>query len=128
MKKIAAILVLALCFLACSKDNDVIPNSGQYVADLTDVYISLVLDNEKCTGVTVYTCGDLFGHWADITVTGSYPKYTYQVGDLTIRASFTDVDSFTASLSGMLATGDDLSGHRLALDYSGAVFCLDSGQ
>lgn len=126
MKYIAGLLVAVLCLVSCSKD-DVIPDSGQYVADLLDVDISLVLDNEKCTGLTVYSCGDLFGHWDAISVAGSYPNYTYQVDDFVIRARFTGVDSFTADVSGVLRTekydvGQLSTGSMLALDVSGVIF------
>lgn len=125
MKYIAGLLVAALCLVSCSKD-DVIPDSGQYVADLLDVDISLVLDNEKCTGLTVYTRGYLFGHWDAISVAGSYPNYTYQVDDFVIRARFTGVDSFTADVSGVLnthsVTGNLQSSAEMALDVSGVIF------
>lgn len=125
MKQIAGLLVAVLCLVSCSKD-DVIPDSGQYVADLLDVDISLVLDNEKCTGLTVYSCGDLFGHWDAISVAGSYPNYTYQVDDFVIRARFTGVDSFTADVSGVLntysVTGNLQSFAELALDVSDVIF------
>lgn len=126
MKKLAALLVAVLCLVSCSKD-DVIPDNGQYVADLLDVDISLVLDNEKCTGLTVYTRGDLLGHWGTINVTGSYPNYTYQVDDFIIRARFTGVESFTADVSGVLRSEkyDDSqlpTGSMLALEISGVVF------
>lgn len=126
MKKIAALLVAVLCLVSCSK-NDVIPDSGKYVADLLDVDISLVLDNEKCTGLSVYTRGDLLGHWGTINVTGSYPNYTYQVDDFRIRARFTSVESFTADVSGVLRSekyddGQLPTGSMLALDISGVVF------
>ena len=118
MKKIVFALLAVLALSACSKDEiDIIPINGQYVGrtEYTDEYNNysstycLTIENGLCTDFAIYSGAERFNYYrpADISTKGNYPKYTYRINDFTVRARFTDLENFTADLSGVLHTHED---------------------
>lgn len=115
MKKIVFILLVALAFVSCSKDeSDIIPTDGQYVActEYSSEHSStfcLIIENGRCTDFMVYSDVERFNYYkpAAIRTNGSYPKYTYRINDFTVQARFSDLENFTANLSGVLYTHKD---------------------
>lgn len=129
---------------ACSKDeSEITPINGQYVghteyADEYNNYSStfcLTIENGLCTDFAIYSGAERFNYYrpADISTKGSYPKYTYRINDFTVQARFTDLENFTANLSGILHTHkddartlvDEIHG-SIALEATGIYFKLDN--
>lgn len=144
MKKIVFALFAVLVLSACSKDeSEITPINGQYVghteyADEYNNYSStfcLTIENGLCTDFVIYSGAERFNYYrpADISTKGSYPKYTYRINDFTVQARFTDLENFTANLSGILHTHKDdartLVGEihgSIALEATGIYFKLDN--
>lgn len=117
MKKILFASLLAFAFVSCSKDsdeNDIIPSDGQYVGrtEYVDEYgdfsntFCITIANGRCTDFVIYSGAECFNYYkpADISTKGSYPKYTYRINDFTVLARYSDLENFTADLSGALST------------------------
>lgn len=124
MKKAVIAAVLALIFSACSKDTDTaVPTSGQYVCRSMDLVMALTLENESCTGATVFVGGKYTGSWSAST-SGHYPKYVYKIDGLTVRARFSDVERFSADMDGVLVGAD--GGRTVIADGPAVTFTLDN--
>lgn len=144
MKKI--LFALLVVFVSCSKDNDesdIIPSDGQYVGrteyvneygDFSNTFC-VTIANGRCTDFVIYTGAERFNYYkpADISTKGSYPKYTYRINDFTVQAHYSDLENFTADLSGVLYTHKDdartLVGEihgSIALEAKGVQFRLDN--
>lgn len=144
MKKI--LFALLVVFVSCSKDNDesdIVPSDGQYVGrteyvneygDFSNTFC-VTIANGRCTDFVIYTGAERFNYYkpADISTKGSYPKYTYLINDFTVQARYSDLENFTANLSGalsthaenqMLDTGEVHS--TIALEAKGVQFRLDN--
>lgn len=134
MKNILLTIVAIFALASCSKDDSdiIMPTDGQYVCDATDIYFSAVLSNGKCVEFTVYTKGEYFGSWHDITNSGRYPNYKYMVDGMDIAVEFSSPNSFDALLSGVFRIGYDdnspmATGQTLAINLTTPVqFHLDN--
>ena len=128
MKKIV-ILLFAVCFglASCSNDenNDTLPADGQYIAEALDLVVSMDLNNGICTQFTVYICGEYFNQWSAVSTTGSYPKYKYRIDELEMLTKFSRIDSFDATLSGLLTSADG-SGKTAIDGHQAILFQLDN--
>lgn len=150
MKKIVFALLAALALSSCSKDSDesdIIPSDGQYVgyvkyeSEYTDDYndfsntFCITIADGRCADFVIYRGAERFNYSkpADISTKGSYPKYTYRINDFTVQARYSDLEIFTADLSGALSTHKDdartLVGEThatMALEAKGVQFRLDN--
>lgn len=146
MKKI--LFALLVVFVSCSKDsdeNDIIPSDGQYVGrtEYVDEYgdfsntFCITIANGRCTDFVIYSGAERFNYYkpADISTKGSYPKYTYRINDFKVQARYSDLENFTADLSGALYTHEadartlvgEIHG-AIALEAKGVQFRLDNTQ
>jgi len=142
MKKIVFALLAVFVLSACSKDeNEISPINGQYVghteyADEYNNYSStfcLTIENGLCTDFVIYSGAERFNYYrpADISTKGSYPKYTYRINDFTVQARFSDLENFTANLSGALCTHKEMPDvgetfSTIALEATDVHFKLDN--
>ena len=112
IKIILFALSAVFVFLSCSKDDDkTIPTDGQYVADASDIFVGLKLKDGKCEDFNIYVMGERFDYKPTTILTkGSYPRYTYSIGEFSLTANFDSQDSFSGALNGVLRCEIDLGG------------------
>ena len=112
MKRIAAILAVALAGLAACTKLDTAQLDGTYQSAARQ---EIVLAGGACVSYREADSGVLV---TGFETTGQYPNFTYtakgqpdvtQVGPVTgftIQAHFTDADTFTASAAGIIVSAD----------------------
>lgn len=98
-------LLQTLFFVSCA-ESGVAPTDGSYVAYAEDIVVGIELEDGECVGFDMYVKGERFDYYtpADITTKGHYPRYKYQINELTIDARFGDISSFEGILDGVLRT------------------------
>lgn len=150
MKKILFALLFVLVIISCSKDSsesDIIPSDGQYVgyvkyeSEYSDDYndysstFCIIIANGRCEDFVIYNGSERFSYYnpTDISTQGSFPKYTYRINDFTVNARYSNLENFTADMSGILHTHED-GVHELieeinevlVLEAKGVLFRLDN--
>lgn len=100
MKKIALLILTVVALYSCSKDENIVkPVDGQYIAGEFDDLYCIVLDNGKCIDFALFHSGKkVVNLWDNVSSSGYFPNYVYQVEDLTIKAKFESTTAFTATL------------------------------
>ena len=116
IKNILLTLSALFVFASCSKEeNKTIPTDGQYIADALDIFVGLKLRNGECVDFDMFVKGERLDYTPTTLITnGSYPRYTYSIGEFTLIANFDSQDSFLGELKGKLQyeidNGDLLGG------------------
>lgn len=112
MKKIAAILVLALCFLACSKDNgpitatgDTAPKIGRFVYSEND--ITAEIDISDKVSISIYKYGLNMYQQTYGLIRLDWPAYEYVFNNLVLLCTYDNCKEFTAYVDAN-GTGIDL--------------------
>ncbi len=129
MKKIVFVLLAVLVVVSCSKEESgTLPTDGQYIAytEFADEHNSIrntfviTIENGMCTDFVLYNGAERFNYYrpADISTKGSYPTYSYRINDFTVQAHFTDLENFTANLSGVLCTHREMDYGLIGETYS----------
>ena len=143
MRKILFVLLTLFAITSCSETVcDIIPSDGQYIGrigynDGNDDYgstFSLVISDGKCVDFVMYDGAEQFDYYkpANISTKGSYPKFEYFINDFMVQARFSDIENFTAHLSGMLCNTYDETGFgavgtiMVNLDAYPVHFALDN--
>ena len=100
------ILAIAVLLVAsCTEDTQLPEIDGLYTAQSLDLTASMQIEGGCCVSFDVQIKGESAGTWTQISTTGKYPDYTYDVEGLRVRAHFNNVECIAARLDGVLRSG-----------------------
>lgn len=100
------ILAIAVLLVAsCTEDIQLPEIDGLYTAQSLDLTAAMQIEGGCCVSFDVQIKGESAGTRTQISTTGKYPDYTYDVEGLRIRAHFNNVECIAARLDGVLRSG-----------------------
>ena len=100
------ILAIAVLLVAsCTEDTQLPEIDGLYTAQSLDLTAAMQIEGGCCVCFDVRIKGEDAGTWTQISTTGKYPDYTYDVEGLRIRAHFNNIECIAARLDGVLRSG-----------------------
>lgn len=105
----------------------------EYIARSGDRLICMQMKNGPCCYFVRYLKRRFFYCWSNVETSGKSPSYVYKVSLLTMKARFSGIDSYSASLSGVLRTQEQtndspmITGQTFTLDAVGMQFSWDDG-
>ena len=121
------ILAIAVLLVAsCTEDTQLPEIDGLYTAQSLDLTAAMQIEDGYCVCFDVLIKGENAGTWTQISTTGKYPDYTYDVEGLRIRVHFNNVECIAARLDGVLRSGysdgQNMEGYSLPFDDLPLIF------
>ena len=111
---------------SCTEDPQLPEIEGLYTAQSLDLTAAMQIEGGCCVRFDVLIKGENAGTWTQISTTGKYPDYTYDVEGLRIRVHFNNVECIAARLDGVLRSGysdgQNMEGYSLPFDDLPLIF------